>query len=219
MRRAKTFSRSSQQIEGLVLWLRMQEGPDNIAFDYSHHSNHGKLMNNPTWTAHGIDFNGVDQYLDCGNDPSLDITNNITIEMWVKTDTGSGYLISKNDQSAGDHQYAIYTSSNKARYYPTGSPSSAVSSIPNSVWTHVVFTRTGGNGQFYINGVASGSSAACTMPSKPNFPVRLGCRWHLGTTAHLLFDGLMDAVRIYNRALSEDEISARFNSTKNIYGV
>ena len=51
-------------------------------------SNDGTLVNGPVWTAGQIDgalsfSNGVD-YVDCGNDASLDITDAITVEAWIK---------------------------------------------------------------------------------------------------------------------------------------
>ncbi|MCK4429393.1 MAG: LamG domain-containing protein, partial [Candidatus Aenigmarchaeota archaeon] len=192
---------------------------DSTAVDISKYGNNGTFHADATWTTsgkygRGVTFDGSGDYMDCGNDPSLNITEEITIEMWVKPDAGvsSGYFITKNHLSHNDNQYGIYMSGNKATYYPTGSPTSATNSIPYNVWTHVVFTRTSGTGQFYINGQVSGNSGACAMPTKPNFPVRLGCRWNSGTAPTLLFDGIMDEVRIYNKALSADEILLHYQS-------
>lgn len=161
-----------------------------------------------------LTFNGSSDYVNCGSHANLDITDTITISMWVKPNLvggSNGYLLSKNNLTAGDHQYAIYTSAGRAQYYGSGQPSSANNAIPYNVWTNVVFTRTGGIGQFYINGVASGDPAACNMPTKPTFPVRLGCRWNAGTTAHLLFNGTIDDVRIYNTALALQQVQIIYN--------
>lgn len=197
---------------GLVAHWKLGKGTQTGAStqaDITHNNNDGTLYNTIYGTDNqgnvdsACDLSGTSSYIACGADSSLDITDEITISMWIRPDSVAEYTISKNDQSAADHQYAIYLSST-ARYYPGGNPISGT--ITNSVWSHLVFTRTGGNGQFYINGVASGSSAACSMPSRPTFPVRLGCRWNVGTTPHLCFNGKIDEVRIYSRALSIDEI-------------
>ena len=160
-------------------------------------------------------FNGSTDYIDCGNDASLDITDAITISAWVKSDTvsgSSGYLISKNDQDSNDNQFAINTYNGAAEFIGFASPVTPAGVIPYNVWTHVVFTRPGGIGQFYINGQTSGNPAACNMPSKPTFPVRLGCRWAVdGTLPYWNYKGLIDEVCIYNRALSEEEILKPFH--------
>lgn len=165
-------------------------------------------------TGKGLHFDGANpDWVDCGHDSSLDITDEITIMLWVKPDTGcAGYFISKNDTGVADQQYGIYDGGTDARYYGGGAPSSAAGSIPHNVWTHVVFTRQGGKGQFYINGAASGASAACNLPSKPTFPVRLGCRWD-GVAPPPLhgLEAVMDDFRIYNWALSAEEILKAYN--------
>jgi hypothetical protein len=165
----------------------------------------------------GLRFNGATpDWVDCGYDSSLDITDEITIMVWLKPDVGCmGYILSKNDTNVGDSQYGIYVAGNNARYYGGGAPTSAVASLPNNVWTHLVFIRQGGRGQFYINGVASGASAACTLPTKPTFPVRLGCRWDAAAPPPLHgIEAVMDNLHIFNRALSPKEIDDAYNGRK-----
>ncbi|MDI6891240.1 MAG: LamG domain-containing protein [Thermodesulfovibrionales bacterium] len=193
--------------------------PGGTCTDLSAYSNHGTISGGvactegvPGFTGRALYFDGSG-YVNCGNKPSLNITDAITIEMWVKPNTSNGatgYLISKNNLSGGDNQYAIYTGNGRAMYVPGYSPSTAYDVIPYNVWTHLIFTRTGGIGQFYINGVASGSPAACDMPAKPTFPVRLGCRWNNGIEPIYLFNGTIDEVRIYNQALTAFEIQKHY---------
>lgn len=160
--------------------------------------------------AKAQEFDGVDDYVDCSNDPSLNITEEITIEAWIYPVSGTGYIISKNTASAGDNQYAIYWAGNKVTYYPDSHPSSAINSVLTGQWTHVVFTRTGTTGQFYINGTASGGAENCNMSTK-NVTVNIGRR----KPDNFYFNGTIDEVRIYNRALSTDEINQNYQLMSN----
>ena len=188
------------------------EGEGTTAQDASGNGNHGTLMNMATETCwvggkigKALEFDGSDDYVDCGDDASLDITDEITIEAWVNPTSGTGYIISKNIDSATDNQYAIYWDGDQVMYYPSGTPISAVNSVPTGAWTHIVFTRTGTTGQFYINGVASGSPAACTMYSRAT-SVNIGRR----KPGNFYFNGSIDDVAIYARALSANEVHQRY---------
>ena len=207
------------QAPGLRLDVPLFEGSGTKALDLSGKGNHGTI-HDAVWTrdVNGVcmSFNGTSAYIDCGNDASLNITDAITIEMWVKRIGGGGYLISKNDTSFSDNQYGIYVNGDNPTYYPSGTPNAGTGTVPAGVWTHVVFTRTGGIGQFYINGAASGSPAACNMPTKPTFPVRFGCRWNT-TVPTLIFNGVIDEVRIYAVALTASQIKRRYEQTKRDY--
>ena len=64
------------------------EGAGIIAYD-SARSNHGTLINGPTWTTGQIggalQFDGVDDYVEIPNSSSLQVTNAITVAVWAKT--------------------------------------------------------------------------------------------------------------------------------------
>ncbi len=63
---------------------------DTHTYDFSKYKNNGTVYGGAFWNATGgkyngaFEFDGVDDYIDCGNDSSLDITNAITIEAWAK---------------------------------------------------------------------------------------------------------------------------------------
>ncbi|MCK4359450.1 MAG: LamG domain-containing protein [Candidatus Cloacimonetes bacterium] len=90
---------SGEAIEGLVGYWKMDEdswdGTVDEVIDISGYDNHGigeptnGTYNGPTTIAAGKydragEFDGIDDYVDCGNDPSLDITDAITVEAWLK---------------------------------------------------------------------------------------------------------------------------------------
>jgi len=198
---------------GLVLALFMDEGRGDRVIDYSGKGNHGTIYGarwvklNGVWT---LSFDGVDDYCDCGNDESLDITDAITIEAWVK------------QISAGDSSYPRITDKYPApcmyiegtrtlRWYgKIGGVSHdlrvASNALQSNVWQHLVLTYDKADGKVrgYVNGVLKG--------------VVTTSGGELSTTTNLLligdsqvadrhFHGLISEVRIYNRALSADEIA------------
>ena len=207
----------------LVMHIAMNEGHGDRVYDLSGYGNHGVtggMAYPPTvdsgWGGRGMNCDGVDDYINCGNDDSLNITDAITISAWIYPEAYPNYILSKNNLDAWDNQYGIllHSTYHNIVYYPTSSLESATDSISLNVWTHITLTRnSAGIGQFYINGVASGNPLAISMPTKPTFPVRLGCRWDDGNPhPSFMFNGSIADVRIYNRALGEDEISLLYNS-------
>ena len=86
-----TYSKS-----GLVLDIsgqKLQETGRDIIRDKSRHMNHGMCVNtNIIQTKEGtsvFSFNGVNDYINCGNDTSLNPTEAITVECWAKLDVAA----------------------------------------------------------------------------------------------------------------------------------
>ena len=73
----------------LVGWWKFDEGSGGTAYDSSGYGNDGTLEGDPKWVpgylAGAIQLDGIDDYIDCGNDPSVNITREITLAAWVKT--------------------------------------------------------------------------------------------------------------------------------------
>lgn len=86
------------------------------------------------------------------------------------------------------------------------------SSVPLNQWNHAVATFKGGQFlRLYLNGslVAESTSGIYSqVTDAANFPHKIGVMSH----GYGQFNGLIDDVRIYNRALSSQEISSLYNS-------
>ena len=104
----------------LVGWWKLDDGSGTIAIDSSGNGNHGTLINSPEWQAAGnnikvgssaleFDFptdgsTTSSDYVDCGNKPEFNITDNITLALWVKSDgfrQRYQYFFSKDTGSGG----------------------------------------------------------------------------------------------------------------------
>ncbi len=71
----------------LVGYWKFDEGSGNTAYDLSNYTNDGTINGDPKWVAGKIgaalEFDGSDDYVDCGNDPSLNINDRITVALFT----------------------------------------------------------------------------------------------------------------------------------------
>ncbi|MCK4735849.1 MAG: carboxypeptidase regulatory-like domain-containing protein, partial [Methanophagales archaeon] len=194
------------------------EGTGGIVVDSSGNGNNGTI-NGATWTTGKIDsalnFDGVDDYVDCGNDASLNITEAITIEAWVKPEllAGSGEWHGGTIVGAYDSNWHRYGINSYGVFYRIYNGTDAwykqkAYSFNTGTWYHVVVVgdKANNKGYWYVNGEEIGNE------SKTVWPIHTYCQLrYIGSTdANRFLNGTIDEVRIYNRALSADEIKADY---------
>ncbi len=192
-----------------VGWWRL----DGNADDSSGNNNHGTLFGNPQWVAGKIggalQFDGTDVYIDCGNGPSLDITGEITIAAWIyPTGSGNSNFPRIVDKSSGTSStgpgYKIYPRVAE-NYILTlsagGTDRRSSSSIVLNTWNYLAFIITGTQWRLFLNGTWEEWNVT-TLPSSVNNSLFIG----RSSTTGRHFVGMMDEVRIYNRALTPEEI-------------
>ncbi|MCK4641653.1 MAG: LamG domain-containing protein, partial [Candidatus Marinimicrobia bacterium] len=170
-----------------------------------------------------LDFDGTDDYVDCGNDESLDITTGgLTIEAWIKPNQQSvdndGKIFSK--VMLGWSRYSIGTRFSDAEPYPYFALFKVMEAEyyvkANSIltagqWTHVVGAWDGANYMIYINGELDNKNPF-SGPLEP-YPGNLTIGSHATDT---YFKGTIDEVRIWNVARTEAQIRA--NMCKKLAG-
>lgn len=201
----------------LVSWWRMDDidGSGNPT-DYVGSNNLTKY-GNATQTSSGkfgkaFAFDGASDFLYVTNNSTLNPTTGITISAWIKsnvsdpTDRG---LVSK--WTTGTTGYMMVCSSGKIRGYIGGTYAVSSSSISStSVWYHVLYTWNGSVIQTYINGAADGTPAAKSSITSDSGSLQIGTYNSRGQSS---FNGSIDEVMIFNRALTADEITALYNAT------
>jgi len=157
-------------------------------------------------------LNGSNGYINLGNDSRLDFTGAFSIACWVKVAVdASGYIISKNISSAADNQYAIWynISTKKFTTIMDGVNGATSDAISLDTWYHLVFVMDDSAVErFYLNGVASGTTNSTTFTTSTNYDVNIGRRH----PNNFYLAGNIDDFRIYNRALTTDEIAIIYNS-------
>ena len=169
---------------------------------------------NPNW-HNALSFSGSNQYIDCGNDTSLQITNDLTVSAWIKTTTsGNKIVLGKADAAiTADRSWLMYINSGttdlrvfmydtSATLFYVNSPSA----INDGNWHHVAFTYTPSTSLIlYIDGeaVATNTSSipASIKNSAENFFIG---KW--GNYSAEMFPGEISNVAIYNQTISAEDI-------------
>jgi len=187
-------------------------------------TNYGSTYNDSGRVDGSRDFDGVNDYVDCGNDESLNITDAITIEAWVKLGnlTNSGSLVCKGTcwMSEGLDSYHLwYYNSDGTFRFEIGNGSTreiARVSCTDTNWHHIVGTwdgTTNPNGvKIYMDGVlGEETTATFSEMGSPDLPLYIGKR-HYGSP---YFNGTIDEVRISSVVRSADWIKQSYEMVVN----
>jgi hypothetical protein len=225
---------SSQQNPSAVwdsnfMMVHHLQGTQGTIYDSTAFSNNGvpqgALNQNITGKIDGADeFDGTTSYIDCGKNPSLNITNQITVSAWVKADTSrAGRIASKHGPIGGSYGWMFSQSWGRLewRVSTTGSNwnggRTSPSSFPLSTWCYMTATYDGSYMRVYVNGVEDTSG---DFPKALTGPLHISPestqigRDGLGKTTYI-FDGSIDEVQISNSARDLGWISTCFNNQNN----
>ena len=199
---------------------KFDEGVGTTAYDTSGNNLNGRLYNSPSWVLGKIgkafDFNGSSSYVDAGTSPLFDITDEKTIEFWVKPGTQIGNW--RRPLSFGGYAangWTIYTGTTGVEtLYPSlgtasgwsGSLAPAIPVVPGT-WNHVaIVAKLGSYGRSYLNGISVGASITpATYYSNTAQSLKIG------TEGGSYYDGSVDQVRIYNYARTPAQVAYDYN--------
>jgi hypothetical protein len=206
---------------GLVAHYKFDEGKGAIAGDSSGGGNAGAI-HGARWikvaSGYALEFDGADDYVDCGDSPSLDIRGPITTTFWV---CPAGRQPAHEPGILGKHftSYLVTYYMNRHLYwYINSGGNNAHATVPPGRWSHVATTFDGKLMRIYVNGALAAEHVS-QVPT-----LRQGGRFFIGSVmgdpegtdpnyrVSGAFKGCIGDVRVYNRALSEGEIRAQFST-------
>jgi len=203
---------------GCVAHWRFDEGSGNIAHDETANNNDGTIYG-ATWvywvSGKALSFDGINDYVEVPHNSSLNF-DVFTWAAWIKVDDMSAsrpIIGEKWDSGTWPHWFVTVESTSKLSFL-TMTSSRLVRLFGDTVlsagtWYHVAGTYDGSKMKIYVNGVEDENSASQSGTLiKADRPLGFGRSFESGFDS--FFDGLMDEVRIYNRALSSDEIEALY---------
>ncbi|MEI6556638.1 MAG: LamG-like jellyroll fold domain-containing protein [Paludibacter sp.] len=153
-------------------------------------------------------FDGSTNYIDVPNSSSLNFTNQFTISSWIKTNFSSDWQrIVDKGQQATSNGYVLDMIGNSVRLnanyqYTTNA------TICNNTWKHIVSVYNNGVVQIYIDGILN-STITSTATSLVACTNNLKIGKANGNLVY--FHGNIDDIRIYNRALNQNEVTALYN--------
>ena len=213
-------TQSAPPTSGLVAGYRFGEGVGTTTADVSVNGNGGTLVNGAAWTAAGkygsaINFDGVDDHVRVADSASLDIGRTGTVEAWVKLDTLGRWhgVVAKGDANSDpSHNYAVEVDNANRWLCILGNGVSAIAlrssaTAQAGLFYHVACVWNGTTVQLFVNGVLNVTAAQSLTPAVNASPLYIG---QFGGNADRL-DGIIDEVRIYNRALTQAEVQSDMN--------
>jgi hypothetical protein len=176
-------------------------------------SNNGTLQNGAIATGTGMvgqafRLDGINDYVAVANHSSLNGFNSATIDAWIKLNTTSGRQAIVSKVPAGEYYLLINNGKLSFENSNTGSGTfTGTTTLLAAVWYHVAVTYDGASTRLYVNGVEDGAQAGA-WPAANSQSLSIGQR---GDNTDF-FNGFIDEVEIFNRALSAAEIQSLYNA-------
>lgn len=216
-------------LNGLVGWYKMDEGSGTTANDSSVYNKPGILTNNPIWTpglVRGtcLKFDGSTNYVNLPNGMSpIFSKGRFTLSAWVYVNNAStaNTIIKNWGETGGTYHWDL--SNLKSSIEIVQSTGTALTMIQGTTvlslntWYHVVATADGTNYYSYVNGVQDGAKGNYDGTLRTTFiytkiAVKSSDTGGISATTPNYFNGLIDNLRIYNRALTQQEITLLYQS-------
>lgn len=215
--------------DGLVGYWSFDEGSGNTAHDISGNDNHGTI-HGASWTTgisgSALEFDGQSDYLQIPDSDSLDLkTNAFTITAWINADSffgegghnGNLILCKWQTQTIGQYHLTAYSGGSLKLLIADGTTADYVRAfdvLSTNEWNFVVASWDGAIARLYANGelVAENSTTILSLYQEDYYSdyVQIGHDTG-GSYPYWFFDGTIDEVRIYERALDGYEILNIYN--------
>ncbi|MBD1582592.1 LamG domain-containing protein [Pseudoalteromonas sp. S16_S37] len=205
--------------------LQLDEMAGNVAVNSGALTSVNGIVEGATWTADGyqqgaLHFDG-DDYVNLGSHELMDVDpaqHSFTATLWFRTTT-SGALISKVKNSTSEIQFYLFAGSNGALYSRVGVEGNTYrtirsdkDTIDDGQWHFAALVNDHTKNEFtlYLDGQKLGSKLSGLMPSN-GMDILIGARRdgdNQSTSNH--FDGDIDNVGFYKKALTNEEVQALF---------
>jgi hypothetical protein len=203
---------------GLVAAYNFNAGTGTTLADSSGNANTGTITG-ATWSTAGktggaLSFNGTSNYVQVADSASLDLTTGMTLEAWLRPSAlGTAWRTALFKTQPGGFVYTLYANQDTTRpvgQVNIGGEINAVGSagLALNAWSHLAATFDGSALRVYVNG-----SLVATTVITGSIPISTGVLRMGGNSVWgEWFAGLMDDVRIYNRALTQAQLQTDMNT-------
>ena len=200
---------------GLVGHWTFDDRKGSIARDVSGQDNHGTVKGGARWTqgkiGGALEFDGRDDFVAIPNDSHFDITGSVTVSAWIRVESFTRpwqAIVTKGDRAWRMHR----ASSRKSVGFACSDLSRrqvgdllGKKDVADGKWHHVAGVLDGSMISIFVDGLLDASTGSSPNVSVNDYAVFIGANAQAGGR---LFHGLVDDVRIYDRALSVGELRA-----------
>jgi hypothetical protein len=208
--------------DGLVAYWKFDENDGIYAYD-TKGNNTGELKGGITWDTGYVNscclYNGTDSYIEVQDDPSLDISGDMSFEFWLYPDSsmlsGVKRILSKREFAyiayeifVWNGKYAISVSASTYKQLPLD--------VEANKWVHIIITHGPSNNNYakiYRNSYYKGQTLANEAITPNDRPLFIGRIW----PESQWWKSKIDETRLYKKILSQAEITQNYNVTD--YGV
>jgi hypothetical protein len=200
-------------VPGLMAAYGMDEGAGTSVADSSGQNNAG-TGSSTTWAdgkyGKALSFNGTSSWVTVEDAASLRLTTGMTLSAWVNPATVANWRsVVGKELSAGGVSYLLYAANGSS--VPSGwakvsteghATANGVSPLPVNAWSHLAFTFDGAALRLFVNGQQVAQTPHSENLIADGSPLRIGGNKIWGE----YFNGLIDEVRVYNRAQTAAEV-------------
>jgi hypothetical protein len=215
-----TVSNAPPDPSGLVAAYGFEEASGSSVADGSNNSNTGTITG-ATRTASGrfgsaLTFNGTSDWVTVPDASSLDLTNAMTLEAWVRPAAVTGWRTVLMKEQTNGLVYSLYANTDTNRPSAHVNPGNEVDTrgtaqLAVNTWAHLAATYDGANLRLYVNGTLASTHAVTGNMVNSTGALRMGGNQPWGEW----FSGQIDEVRVYRRALSASEIASDMSTPVN----
>ncbi|MDJ0504089.1 MAG: hypothetical protein PX635_02435, partial [Nostocales cyanobacterium LE14-WE12] len=212
--------------QGLAGYWNFEEATGNTVNDLTTNKNNGTLINgvqrtvansNPITRPEGktLYFDGVNDYINAGTNPSLELSTNLTLEAWINPQQDSRHrgIVGREGEyllalSGADNiiYYAVANSNPGWNWISTGY------GVKSNEWSHVAFSYENGRIKTYVNGqlIYTYDGVGTIVDAAPTNldELRIGNRQWNNVDS---FKGEIDEVRVWNVTRTQAEIEANLS--------
>lgn len=218
-----TGTTASISLSNRVDWYRGESNAnDSVGI------NNGSALSNMGYTngviGQAFSFNGTNGYVSIPDSASLDsLTNHITIEFWMKSGTTNNNPDWRGLVTKGNSSWRVMgTSGAKTVDFAADGLTPNLDTggtriVNDGNWHHVAAVYDGTNLYLYVDGTLDASRAASGTITKTSDVLAIGNDTGAPPGYSYLFNGLIDEVSIYNRALSSQEIQSIYNAKQFVW--
>jgi Concanavalin A-like lectin/glucanases superfamily len=192
-----------------------EEISSGTVVDISGNGNTGTLENSPVLTGERTAGNSAvqlvnssSQYVNCGRSSSLNGTDELTIDIWAKADTlqesGIDWILGKGSLVSPKSGYSLRLWHKELAFFVVGSSDTYSTvygpSLEENIWYHIIAVYKGGEYmKLYVNGIeySNTTNIPTSIEASSSYDLEIGA----GSYCGYYWDGQIDEVKIYNKAL------------------
>jgi hypothetical protein len=215
---------------GLVLYLdagnlASYPGSGTTWIDLSGNGNNGTLVNGVGFdggNGGSLSFDGVNDYVNCGT-VNFSSGTSVSVEVWVKpgsiqkqfadildyNHSGTGGFVIQQNSTSTNQYYFAYWNGSSFDVTPT-------ITLSTSSYNHLIFTKSGTSVLGYLNSQNTINYTGSSVISLSGRTLHIG---RFVAAAGREFNGNITSVKIYNRALTAEEIQQNFNALRGRFGI